>query len=87
MFLNIFIILLLVWLGVFLLFRREMKRMGGRVPILYGPFTLFNMMKEYRFLCDKAQKSPIYFYILYSLLAAIFIYVIAVIICGLKGWC
>ncbi|MBD3380291.1 MAG: hypothetical protein GF408_07510 [Candidatus Omnitrophica bacterium] len=79
---NVFIGLVVIWLIVYFLFRRDLKSMGGKVPRVMGPFTLPRMLDDYYVLCDRAGRKPVFFYLVYSLFFAILIYVIGNIIYG-----
>lgn len=55
--LLILVILLIIWSIACLLFARDFKQMGGKIPLLMSPFSIQRMFDEYKVLCKNNNKK------------------------------
>ena len=80
MLVTIFTLLVCAWIVLWLFFVKSLKKMGGKIPFLIGPFTIQKMLNEYAVLCRENNKKPVYCFLIYSLFIVILAFVVAMII-------
>ncbi len=80
MFRTIFVLLVFIWLVVWFFFVKDFKKMGGKVPLLLGPFTIPRMLDEYIALCETNRRRPVYNLLIYSLFGVFVALVITVVV-------